>query len=347
MGAWGVKIYQDDVACDVRDEYKEALKKGISNEEISEKLIEEYTGYEDDEEEAIFWFALADTQWKLGRLLEEVKENAIKYIDSKKDLERWEEDPKLREKRKKVLLELKEQLVKSISIEEKDKLKEQLERPQPEEKKIRKYEKPYKCEWKIGDVFAYPIKSKEAKEIGLEGQYFIIIKTGETSWYPEHIIPVVKIKVTKNGKIPKTVEEINELEYIQSRFYTYYHGLPVTLDQFKFPKDEYGLISYYDMGIITTSKRVIPKELQYIGNFANKIEPPKIEFRDSKKSSYELSSGKCVLWKELEKIGLIAYKRYNLKQDEIYQPDYWEKQGIDREAKDKKIEEYFKKKGLL
>ena len=37
MGAWGVKIYQDDVACDVKEEYVEALRKGISNEEITEK----------------------------------------------------------------------------------------------------------------------------------------------------------------------------------------------------------------------------------------------------------------------------------------------------------------------
>ena len=63
MGAWGVKIDQDDVACDVKEEYVEALRKGISNEEITEKLIEEYTSYEDEEEEAIFWIALSDTQW--------------------------------------------------------------------------------------------------------------------------------------------------------------------------------------------------------------------------------------------------------------------------------------------
>ena len=33
--------------------------------------------YKDDEEEPSFWFALADTQWKYGRLLPEVKEKAI------------------------------------------------------------------------------------------------------------------------------------------------------------------------------------------------------------------------------------------------------------------------------
>ena len=180
MGAWGVKIYQDDVACDVKEEYVEALRKGISNEEITEKLIEEYTSYEDEEEEAIFWIALSDTQWKYGRLKEEVKENALRVIENGIDLRKWEEDSKLLEKRKQVLLEL----------------KEKLKSPQPPEKKVKGYGTPYKCEWKIGDVFAYPLKSEEAKELGFEGQYLIIIKTGETNWYPEHIIPVVKIKTT-------------------------------------------------------------------------------------------------------------------------------------------------------
>ncbi len=331
MGAWGVKIYQDDVACDVKEEYVEALRKGISNEEITEKLIEEYTSYEDEEEEAIFWIALSDTQWKYGRLKEEVKENALRVIENGIDLRKWEEDSKLLEKRKQVLLEL----------------KEKLKSPQPPEKKVKGYGTPYKCEWKIGDVFAYPLKSEEAKELGFEGQYLIIIKTGETNWYPEHIIPVVKIKITRNGKIPKTIEEINELEFIQTFFYTYYYGLPVTLEQFKFPKDEYGCIPYYDMAIITTSKRVIPKDLQYIGNFDNKLESPKIEFRSLKDSQYELLSGKYTSWKELEQLLLESYKRYNLKQDEIYQPNYWQERGISREEKDKRIEEFFKSKGLL
>ena len=124
MGAWGVKIYQDDVACDVKEEYVEALRKGISNEEITEKLIEEYTSYEDEEEEAIFWIALSDTQWKYGRLKEEVKENALRVIENGIDLRKWEEDSKLLEKRKQVLLEL----------------KEKLKSPQPPEKKFSKLE---------------------------------------------------------------------------------------------------------------------------------------------------------------------------------------------------------------
>ncbi len=329
MGAWGVKIYQDDVACDVKEEYVEALKKGISNEEITEKLIAEYVGDIDDE--PIFWFALADIQWNYGRLLDNVKEQSLKHIANGANLERWEENPKLYEKRKKVLEELKEKLNTS----------------QPPEKKVKGYGKPYKCEWAIGDVFAYPLKSEEAKEAGFEGQYLIIIKVGETKWYPEHVIPVVKFKVTKNGKVPETIDEINKLEYVQTGIYTYYHGTPVTLEIFKMPKDEYGLIPFYIVGMITTSKRVIPKDLKYIGNFNNRIISPKIELIDQKNSILGIASGKYIFWKDLEQQIIEAYRLCNLRESEIYQPDYWEKQGIDREAMDKRIEEYFKSKGLL
>ncbi len=301
MGAWGVKLYQDDVACDLKEEYIDALKRGISNEEITEKLINEYVGDIDDE--PIFWFALADTQWNYGRLLDNVKEQALKHISNGVNLERWEENPELYEKRKKVLEEL----------------KEKLNAPQPPEKKVKGYGKPYKCEWAIGDVFAYPLESEEVKELGFEGQYLIIIKVGETKWYPEHVIPVVKLKVTKNGKIPETIDEINELEYIQSDVYL--DDFAIKKNAQIFPKDKYGFTPEYEFSIVITSKRLIPKKLQYLGNFNDKIENPKIEhiidMTDFASNTLD--------WKEIESKVINSYSFYNLRQGSIYAPDFWEK----------------------
>ena len=33
MGAWGANLYQDDVALDIKDEYKDNLRRGKTNEE--------------------------------------------------------------------------------------------------------------------------------------------------------------------------------------------------------------------------------------------------------------------------------------------------------------------------
>ena len=159
MGAWGPKLYQDDIAQDVRDTYKDRLRRGKTTKEITEELIEEYSGeIEDIDDGPIFWFALADIQWDYGRLLPEVKENAIKWIEDGSDIRRWEEEGTAKEVkvRKEVL----------------EKLKNKLESPMPEEKKVSQY-RLYKCQWKIGDVYAYKMNSEYAKERGFYGMNYV------------------------------------------------------------------------------------------------------------------------------------------------------------------------------
>lgn len=167
MGTWGTGLYQDDTTCDIKDDYITYLQIGMTNEEATKKVIEENDWcFEDEEEGALLWFALADTQWKYGRLLDEVKEKAIECIDSGIDLEKWkEEDEKLCEKRKKVL----------------EALKEKLNSEQPPEKKVTKM-KFFRAHWKVGDILLYQILNKE-----LEGH----------KWYKKYIL----LKVVGNQKL--------------------------------------------------------------------------------------------------------------------------------------------------
>ena len=167
MGAWGTGLYQDDTTCDIKDDYITYLKVGMTNEEATKKIIEENDWcFEYEDEGALLWFALADTQWKYGRLLDEVKEKAIECIDSGVDLEKWrEEDEKLCEKRKKIL----------------EALKERLNSEQPPEKKVSKI-KFYRAYWEVGDILLYQILNKE-----LEGH----------KWYKKYIL----LKVVGNEKL--------------------------------------------------------------------------------------------------------------------------------------------------
>ncbi len=163
MGAWGTGLYQDDTTCDIKDEYITYLQIGITNEEATKKVIEENDWcFEDEEEGALLWFALADTQWKYGRLLDEVKEKAIECIDSGVDLEKWkEEDEKLYEKRKKVLEEL----------------KKKLNSEQPPEKKVSKM-KFFRAHWKVGDILSYQILDEELKDHKWYGKYVLLKVVG-------------------------------------------------------------------------------------------------------------------------------------------------------------------------
>lgn len=305
MGAWGVNLYQDDVTVDIKEEYKYKLHMGKTNEEAMQEIIEESSDFiEDIEDGPLFWFALADTQWNLGRLDEHVRNEALRYIKLGTDLERWKDDNKLYEKRKKVL----------------EKLREKLLSPQPEEKKISKY-RIYKCEWKKGDVFAYKLKSDYAEENNLKNQYLIIQKVDETVWYPAHIIPMVRIKITKNGAIPQTEQEIDKLEYIETNaqpFERRFWGSDATrplkeqIVGMSFNTDEYGLLPEYWISLIITSKKMFQNELIYLGNYKN-IVPPKNEFIPIGKMGFP-----TVPWKEFEERVLEMYLGHNKRNYEIY-----------------------------
>jgi hypothetical protein len=145
MGAWGSAIFSDDLASDLRDEFKDLIAEGLNSEEATEKLIESYGINKDDlEEYNVFWLSLAATQWKIGRLNEEVKIKAIEIIDNGSDLERWYEEgePGWAKQREKHLLKLKDQLLS----------------PQPEPKKVKKRYKS-QTDLNFGDAISYRLNS--------------------------------------------------------------------------------------------------------------------------------------------------------------------------------------------
>ena len=305
MGAWGANLYQDDVALDVKDEYKDNLRRGKTNEEAMQEIIDKYQELlEDEEDRGVFWLALADTQWNLGRLDEQVKKQALEIIELGTDLKRWEVNEKLYNKRKEIL----------------EKIKEKLLSPQPEEKRMPKY-RTYKCEWENGDVFAYQLKSEYAKEQGLEDRYLIIQKIDEIDWYPCSTIPLVRVKITEDKTIPKTEKEIDELEYIQTWFTSYerrfagFSALRPLKDQIKgmsFNTDEYGLLPEYMVSIVITSKNMTKGKLTYLGNYIN-ITPPQNEFIPICKDNFP-----TVLWKNFEERLIEMYFDHNKRKLKVY-----------------------------
>ena len=216
MGIWGCGLYQDDVTCDVKSNYLNWLRVGKTNEEATELMLEYYEDYIDDEDDAPpFWFALADTQWKYGRLHPKVKKEALRYLKLGTSLERWkEENPKLFPKRKKVLEEL----------------KKRLESPMPPEKKVTKLRMSH-AKWKVGDVLLYQIHSNSKSEEEFvnaskwNGKY-ILIRVIAISYSNIGSLPRDKYYDSENkiivynwvGNEPPNLEIINRLEFLPSRF---------------------------------------------------------------------------------------------------------------------------------
>ena len=82
MGNWGPGLYQNDITQDVKDDFEESHRAGKPVSEITAKLMADYEDIMGDPaEEPLFWFALADTQWRFGVLLPTVKEKALEWLD--------------------------------------------------------------------------------------------------------------------------------------------------------------------------------------------------------------------------------------------------------------------------
>lgn len=111
MGTWGTGLYSDDTACDVREDYRDHLGEGLSGERATDRVLAEWADQlEDADVGPVFWLALADTQYRCGRLEERVKRRALEVIDSGRDLLRWGDNPADRRRRQRALERLRERL---------------------------------------------------------------------------------------------------------------------------------------------------------------------------------------------------------------------------------------------
>ena len=204
MSAWGTALFSDDFAKDVRDDYVEKIILGKTNEEATEYVKQTSMPKEDDEDYPVFWIALAVTQWKKGRLLDDVRQKALEVLDSGGDLERWlEEGPEKYEKRKKVLADAKELLLS----------------PMPPAKKLTVPAYLTSTPWKIGDVISYKLACDEEKYSLYAGKY-VLLRITDHYINPKGVVQAtVAIYAWCGSQIPEnlTIESIQKIPYLKVR----------------------------------------------------------------------------------------------------------------------------------
>jgi hypothetical protein len=132
VGTWGVRLYDNDTACDVRDQWLKALRQGASVAEATAEVVKMFDGFEDP----LVWLALADTQWTWGRLDAQVLKRAQAALAAGGDLELWAESPE-RPARVRVL----------------ERLAARLNQPPPSPKPIRV--RGDAVDWRRGQLWAY------------------------------------------------------------------------------------------------------------------------------------------------------------------------------------------------
>jgi hypothetical protein len=67
MGTWGAGIMDSDLALDVRAEFRERVANGQRREAAARSLVRDWrSGFEDREDGAAMWLALAYAAWEAG-----------------------------------------------------------------------------------------------------------------------------------------------------------------------------------------------------------------------------------------------------------------------------------------
>ena len=143
MGAWGTGVFDDDLACEVRETYRDVLAEGVSAEQARDMTLQYWAEImEDDDAAVVIWLALAVSQWKAGRLDDLTRCRAIAVIETEAALRAWKDDPKGLRRRQSVL----------------EKVRQQLLSPQPPPVRIRKRFRDT-CDWQRGELIAYRMRS--------------------------------------------------------------------------------------------------------------------------------------------------------------------------------------------
>jgi hypothetical protein len=141
MRTWGTGIFADDLASDLREDYRQLVGDGTAGPEATDKLIAQWAPRGDPNLEPVFWLALALIQWSRGRLEDRVKEQGLRVIADGFAIFPWTDGPD--ERKRRAVLEA---------------AKRKLESPQPAVRKIKKVVLAT-CDWERGELIGYRLKT--------------------------------------------------------------------------------------------------------------------------------------------------------------------------------------------
>jgi hypothetical protein len=92
MGSWNTGVFGNDLATDVRGEYRELLEDGTPDADALREVLRNFANDVDDPDDGTcFWTGLAAAQMELGRLDPAVRDRTVTVIDAGGDLHMWEE----------------------------------------------------------------------------------------------------------------------------------------------------------------------------------------------------------------------------------------------------------------
>lgn len=288
MGTWGVGIFQNDVALEVKDSYIKKLQVGKSNNEAYIETFNELNEMVADPDDKIdFWLAIASLMYDYGRLTPDVKNKALEIINSKNDEERW--DSKDKKKRNHIIESLKEKLLSQ----------------QPEEVKV-KVVKKRTPKIKPNEIY-YFVLDDEAFRNEFFYEYYVYVLVDSWTEYDNRIMglgdehALIYLKITDHA-----VSDVEELDSLP--FFNY----ALNIDNEK-KKLEDKRILIDNQGFSAMKKR-----LTYLGTYSFQREPYEMVFRWEEWQSVYINykgenewNGKSALWPHLINQDVVPALRKN------------------------------------
>lgn len=93
MADYGLILFQEDLASDMRSSWNDLLAASVSPEEATARIQAEFAeSSQDVDEVTAFWLALAALQERSAGLQPAVRDKALAIIDSGQDLKRWTDE---------------------------------------------------------------------------------------------------------------------------------------------------------------------------------------------------------------------------------------------------------------
>lgn len=184
------------VLSEIKEEYAALREGGCSRSDAVCKLKMDYRNELEigsDDDGVLVCIGLADAQYKLKELDSETAAAAVSALDKLES--------------------------RNLPIAKSDLIRRRewySKAPMPERKKVRSAKK-YRCEWKIGDTFAYQLCGEEAVKNGHCGKYVIFRKVSEIKTFNGHTIPIITMSSCDSEQLPRTAAEFENCEIMRLR----------------------------------------------------------------------------------------------------------------------------------
>lgn len=177
---------------EIKDEYIQLRQTGNSREDAVRKLMGSYTDELLDIEEApLFWIGLADAQYFRKELSEDVAKKAMTALDNVGGFE-WK-----------------------ICLGDLNRRRERYVKAPMPERNVGKPRPKFRCQWRIGDTFAYQLTGQEAKELGIHGKYMLLRKVSEVEFGDGSLYPIVTVSFLGDRTFPTSDEAFMDIPLLK------------------------------------------------------------------------------------------------------------------------------------